>query len=171
MEDFLKREALTGKLTSKDTDEVMYPPDNQVAYDNKPLAPLWEYIRSVTKSFKWNPKQCLLAFPAKDSDEQKLFSMMADVLMEKDGRPFPHYTEYQGRPVNVNAPTVERFREVLAGRRKICVYDKAMHHEHDVVHFKADQFDGTRLIANFYTFIWFESWKHDLWAKVCLNFA
>ena len=58
----------------------------------------------------------VLAFPAAGSDENHLYSMMNDVLVGKDGRPFPDYSEYQGRPTNVDAPPIERFREVLAGR-------------------------------------------------------
>jgi len=50
----------------------------------------------------------VLAFPAAGTDDQHLFSMMADVLVGKDGRPFPHFSEYQGRPVNVDAPPIER---------------------------------------------------------------
>lgn len=37
--------------------------------------------------------------------------------------------------------------------------------EHDVIHFKADEQDGTRLITQFYAFLWFEDWMQDLWAK------
>ena len=40
-----------------------------------------------------------------------------------------------------------------------------MHLQHDVVHFKADETDGTRLITQFYAFLWFEDWRQDLWAK------
>lgn len=47
----------------------------------------------------------------------------------------------------------------------MCIYNKHMHSAHDVVHFKADETDGTRLITQFYAFLWFEDWKQDLWAK------
>ena len=50
-------------------------------------------------------------------------------------------------------------------RKKICIYDKQAHTAHDVVHFKADETDGTRLITQFYAFLWFEDWRQDLWAK------
>lgn len=54
---------------------------------------------------------------------------------------------------------------MLAGRRKICLYDEQMHDGNDVIHFKADQFDGTRLIANFNTFLFFADWRVDLLVK------
>jgi hypothetical protein len=62
-----------------------YPPENKVKWDNSPLDPLWTYITNVTKSFEWHPNDCLLAFPASGSNEQLLFTMMTDVLTEKDG--------------------------------------------------------------------------------------
>ena len=164
MEQFLERESISGHLQSRLDGQVMYPPDHQTKWDNQRLDPLWKYIRDVTKSFNWAPKECVLAFPAPGTDDQHLFSVMADVLVGKDGRPFPNYSEYQGRPVNVDAPPIERFREILAGRRKICMYDKKIHDENPVVHFKADQTDGTRLINNFYAFLWFEDWRHELWS-------
>jgi len=90
---------------------------------------------------------------------------MDTILRQADGRDFPHSSDFQGRPIKVNAPAVERLREMLAGRRKICLYDEKMHDGNDVVHFKADQLDGTRLIANFNTFLFFADWREDLFVK------
>ncbi|KAL7455629.1 hypothetical protein ACHAWC_007164 [Mediolabrus comicus] len=163
MDEFLEREALNGHLKSMSTGEVVYPPNNQVNWNNQRLDPLWNYISTISRTFSWNPKECVLAFPAKGTDEQHLFSMMADVLIEKDGRPFPDYSEFQGRPIDVDAPTTERFREVLAGRRKICMYDSKMHMENDVVHFKAEE-TQERMIQPFYSFIFWEDWRQQLWA-------
>eukprot|EP00804_Cyclotella_cryptica_P016037 CCRYP_004193-RB/>CCRYP_004193-RB protein AED:0.04 eAED:0.04 QI:1389/1/1/1/1/1/4/213/543 len=159
MEQFLKREAMNGNLKGQ------YPPDNRINWDNQNLHTLWTYISNVTEVFGWHPNECILAIPGHDSDEQNLLVMMDDILNGKDGRPFPHPSEYQGKPTRVDAPTVERLREVLAGRKKMCLYDKYTHSAHDVVHFRADETDGTRLITQFYAFLWFEDWKQDLWAK------
>ena len=59
MEAFLEMEGITGNLISTTTGESLYPPDNDVKYDNKSLEPLWTYIRSVSKSSEWNPKECV----------------------------------------------------------------------------------------------------------------
>ena len=163
MEEFLSREAVTGKLKSMTTDEAIYPPNNQVNWHAQRLEPLWDYITKVSRTFNWKPEECVLAFPAKGADDQHLFSMMADVLLEKDSRPFPNYMEFQGKPVNVDAPTIERFREVLAGRRKICMYDWDMHTKNDVVHFKAEE-NKERLILPYYAFIFFEDWRQETFA-------
>jgi hypothetical protein len=163
MEDFLQREAVNGNLKSMTTGEAIYPPNNEVNWHNQRLEPLWSYITSISRTFNWAPKECVLAFPAKVADDQHLFSMMADVLIEKDGRPFPDYSEFQGKPVKVDAPTIERFREVLAGRRKICMYDSKMHTENDIVHFKAEE-NEERLILPFYAFMFWEDWRQQLFA-------
>jgi len=89
--------------------------------------------------------------------------MMDDVNTSKDGRPFPDPSEFQARPTNVDAPVIERFREILAARHQLCTYDKNMHDK--VLHFGADQADDTRLLVPFYSFLFFEDWKHDLWSK------
>ena len=164
MEQFLEREASDGRLKSVEDGNVLLPPNNQIKWDNQRLDPLWEYIRRISKTFPWNPKECVLAFPSAGTDDKHLFYLMADVLTGKDGRPFPHHSEYQGRPANVDAPPVERFREVLAGRRRICQYDKQDHEDNQVVHFRADRADQ-RLITQFYAILYFEDWRHDTWAK------
>ncbi len=163
MEDFLEREAVNGNLNSKATGAAIYPPNNQVNWNNQNLDPLWSYISDISRSFNWSPGQCVLAFPAKDTDDQHLFSLMADVLIEKDGRPFPDHSEFQGKPTNVDGPTIKRFREVLAGRRKICLYDSKMHAENDVIHIKAEE-NEQRLILPFYAFLFWEDWRQQLFA-------
>jgi len=114
MEKFLEREALNGNLKGQ------YPPGNRIKWDNKQLHSLWAYISNVTEVFDWHPNECILAILDDGSDEQNLLNMMDDILNGKDGRPFPHPSEYQGKPTRVDAPIVERLREVLAGRSDIC---------------------------------------------------
>jgi hypothetical protein len=63
MEQFLEREAVTGQLQSRaGGDAILYPPDNRVQWDNQRLDPLWRYIRNVTTTFQWNPKDCVSAW-------------------------------------------------------------------------------------------------------------
>ncbi len=156
MEEFLKREALSGNLKSSALGENIYPPGNRTQWDNHRLNPLWNYLRKVTKSFEiWEPTQCVMAFPAEGNDVRSVASLMHNILVGADGRPFPRPNDFQGAPTRVDAPPIERLREILAGRRKICMYDDNMHASYNVVHFKAEE-DGTRLITDFYTFLYFE---------------
>jgi len=65
MEQFLEREAVNGHLKSNTNGDILYPPNNQVKWDNQRLQPLWTYIRNVTKIFQWNPMDgvsCYVAF-------------------------------------------------------------------------------------------------------------
>ncbi len=65
MEQFLEREAVNGHLKSNTDGDILYPPNNQVKWDNQRLQPLWTYIRNVTKIFQWNPMDgvsCYVAF-------------------------------------------------------------------------------------------------------------
>jgi hypothetical protein len=64
MEQFLEREGLQGNLRSyfDGESEVIYPPNNRIKWDNQPLDPLWKYIRNVTKTFQWNPNECVSRF-------------------------------------------------------------------------------------------------------------
>mmetsp|Transcript_24407 Transcript_24407/g.49913 ORF Transcript_24407/g.49913 Transcript_24407/m.49913 type:complete len:307 (+) Transcript_24407:1922-2842(+) len=156
MEEFLKREALSGNLKSLETGESAYPPSNRTQWDNQRLNPLWNYLRRVTKSFEiWEPTQCVMAFPAVGSDIRSVAALMHNILVGADGRTFPRPNDFQGAPTRVDAPPTERLREILAERRKICMYDDNMHANYSVVHFKAEE-DGTRLITDFYTFLYFE---------------
>jgi hypothetical protein len=46
-----------------------------------------------------------------------------------------------------------------ARRKYMCLYDKNMHAAHDLVHFRAHETDGHRLITQFNAFLWFEDWR------------
>ena len=60
MDQFLEREAANGQLKSQTGSSApLYPPDNRIHWDNQRLDPLWRYIRNVTKTFQWNPKECV----------------------------------------------------------------------------------------------------------------
>ena len=58
MEEFLEREGINGHLKNGDG-KVIYPPDNQVKFDNHALKPLWDYIRSVSYLSEWHPRSCV----------------------------------------------------------------------------------------------------------------
>ena len=91
MEQFLEREALNGNLKSISSGDRLYPPNNQVKWDNQGLRPLWAYIRNVAKIFEWNPMDGVLVFPSAGTDVQDIYEMMDNVLVERDGRPFPQH--------------------------------------------------------------------------------
>jgi hypothetical protein len=66
---------------------------------------------------------------------------------------------YTGRPTPVDGPTKLRFQEMIAHRKRLCMYDETMQ-EAKVLHFLAYP-----MRIHFYAFLFFEDWKQDLWMK------
>ena len=160
-EEFLKREGVTGKLVNLSTGEVEKPPDDRIQWDGKDPTDLKNYLRKVGLVREWRPTECVAAFPASSSQEDidRLNEMMNEVLKNK-----PTPADFEGKPVPVDAPAIDRLRENLADRDSLCIYDKEMQ-DAKVVHVMVDARTKTRLLIHFYSFLFFENWKHDLWGK------
>ena len=100
---------------------------------------------------------------------RQLESLMEGIVSEQlDGRSFPNPLDFQGRPVPVDAPTVERLREIIALRTELCLYSDIMR-DADVVHFVQDDKphiddQGQRLLTHYYSFVFFEDWRQALWS-------
>jgi len=167
MEEFLKREAMTGKLLDPKTNQPMMPPGNRVEWDGAggQRQELFEYLRTVGHVRNWNPKECMVAFPATSNPEdiEVLQNTMDDIKNEKYG-PLPQPADYEGKPVNVDAPAVDRMKEALASRTELCIYDEEMQNA-PLVHFMCTPKEKARLLVHFYSFIFFQDWKQDMWTK------
>lgn len=168
MEEFLQRTAMKGKLVDKSTGEPLFPPNNRTYWNGlaQHEKELYEYLRKVTHVRNWKPMKCLAVF-SKSTDPlgiQNIETMLSDILSEKDGRKQPQVEDFIGKPTAVNAPPEERLREALAGRTELCVYDEEMQ-KAPVVHFMCYHKERARLLTHFYTFLFFEDWKQDLWTK------
>ena len=159
MEEFLKREG--GKLPNLSTKKLEKVPDDRMNWDGEDLIPLWKYLRKVGLDRKWKPTDCLAAFPSSDSQEDidRLNDMMEEVLKTK-----PTPANFKDKPFPVDAPAIDRLRENLADREQLCIYDKEMQ-DAKLVHFKVDAKEHVRLLVHFYSFVFFEDWKQDLWSK------
>jgi hypothetical protein len=160
MEEFLKREAMSGRLRHKETGEISFPPGNRTDWNGIKDAEkniLKEYLRNVTHTPTWRPGSCLAAFPtsndAKDIDD--LYKMLESSL--KTGS-----KSYYDNPTAVDSDSVSRMKEQLAGRKDLCVYDEEMQRA-PVVHMMCYPKQHVRLLTHFYTFIFFEDWKQQMW--------
>ena len=171
MEEFLKKKAITGQLKRKKTQEVYLPPDSKTDWNGQDLNPLWKYLRRVGKYPNWDPEKCIAAFPSdKDGNNVKVLKqMMADLQSGKYG-PLPDPNiEFINNPVPVDAEPIYRLREILAGRKKLCIYNESLQKE-TLLHFKMEyEMDSTesstRMLTHFYAFIFFQDWKQDLFYK------
>lgn len=146
--------------------ETLFPPNNQTKWDGQDLEPLWEYLRTIGLVREWDPEECVALFPSSrdESDMEELMQTFHNIINEKDGRPRPRVSNYDGKPVPVDSPPEERLRELLGGRTKACPYDREMQ-EAKLLHFKEDWERNVRFLTHFYAFLFFQDWKQDLWTK------
>lgn len=137
MEEFLKREAMTGGLEDYNSHQVKYPPDNRTDWDGRDRDPLFKYLRSVANTPTWDPWECALAIPAtKDqSSIDELNTTLKTIMDGSYGKPKPTLEEFNGNPTPVDAPLGDRMREMLADRPGLCIYDKPLQEE-KVIHMK-----------------------------------
>ncbi len=158
----MKREGLTGQLRSMDTGELRYPPgNNNTKWDNVNLNPLWEYLRTVGQVPAWNLEKCLPAF-SKDRDPAGL-DRLKQVMDEIKAMPkMPRPIDYKGKPIPVDSSPLERLKESLADRKELCLYDEA-YQRAKLMHFKGT--DTSRLLIHFYSVVFFEDWRQDLFYK------
>lgn len=163
MEDFLTLEAMTGNLKNKTSGKVLFPPNNRTNWDGMDPKPLKEYLRDVTLTpLTWKPESCLAAFPSDDGPQhfEELNDMLAEI--KKD---FPPWQKYTDKPTAVDGLPLERLREAVAGRvKQLCIYDAEMQAA-PVVHFMCYHKMRVRMLTHFYSFLFFEDWRQDLWSK------
>jgi hypothetical protein len=172
MQEFLERQALTGQLFDPMTGQVEFPPENNRTDWNGDLRfiwngnVLWPYLRRVSYTSQWDRDECVVAIAkepgAKGVQQLEHYSqqLLADRMHE-----LVRIESYSGRPTPVNATPTQRLREVLAQRKRICIYTDDMQ-QAKVLHFIGDGSSGKgRVLAHFYVFVWFEDWHLDLWTK------
>ena len=162
MEEFLTREAMTGKLLDQ-AGNVAFPPRNMTNWDGQPRRPLYEFLRATGHMAIWTPEKCMAAFPSSPDpkDTQALIDMKNDV--DNNGG-FQSYEAYVGKPFPVDAPPVDRMKENWAGRKNLCLYDNTLQ-QTQLIHFPSDHSLDARLLVHFYAFLFFEDWKQDLFMK------
>jgi len=164
MEEFLERQAMTGRMRNTTSGHVSFPPGNRTRWDGgdqKDIKELKEWLREVTLTPLWKPDQCMAAFPSSPGpgEIQKLHTIREelDVGIEIGNKAID-----RGLP-NVLGSTVDRMRESHANRG-LCIYDEEMQ-KAPVVHFMCYHKKRVRLLTHFYTFLFFESALQDLWTK------
>ena len=117
--------------------------------------------RRIANTPEWNPDKCIAFFPASNINEIEMklryekFSMEVGIASESE--------DTAGKPLPVDAPTTERLSEFGLGR-KLCLYDKEMQ-KAPIVHFMVSESKDLRYLAHFYTFLFFEDWRHDVHMK------
>jgi len=160
MEEFLEREGTTGLLLDQSSGTSLKPPQNQSNWKHrKHLDCLWDYLSKVGYVPEWNPNRCVAAIPASSgiAHVRALESMMNDI-MNSTLAPLPKPADFVNNPTPVDAPPIERLRELLGKRTEICIYNEEMQ-KAPLLHY------SHKLLAQFYQFVFFEDWRQDVWSK------
>lgn len=171
MDEFLKRKGITGELKNIKTGDIEKPPEGRTdwnAVKTNEMDKLWGYLRKVGASPGWETTTCVAAIPSSPDPKhvEELVSMMDEIKSGKYG-PIPdNMNDFEDKPTPVDAPAVERLREMMSSRQKLCIYDEHLQ-EQELIHFKVTKDDGvnTRLLTHFYAFVFFQDWRQDLWTK------
>jgi hypothetical protein len=164
MDEFLQREVLSGNF--KDSNgKVVFPPGNQTIFEGhvRDGQSFWNWWRNVTNPPIWDFSRCVAGFAKKPGpgEANKLTKYQNELENE-----IKKWTveDYINNPTPVDAPPVNRLREILGHRKRVCVYDEYLQNT-KIMHFMGDNDSGARLLVHFYAFLFFEDWKQDLWTK------
>ena len=163
-EEFLHRLGKTGQLNNIHTnlpeiwDEANHSPSS-----------VKNYLQKVGVNPKWDPMECVAAFPASKGVDAiaTIEKAYENIFKNTKGKPLPKLEDFEDNPTPVDASIEDRMREAMVDRNKICMYDEALQ-KAKVIHFPVQK--GTRLLTHFYAFIFFADWKQDLWGeKWCIS--
>jgi GDP-fucose protein O-fucosyltransferase len=164
MQQFLEFEAIQqGSLrhTHFPNEGPFYPPGNRTDWNGcspDEYLTLVDYLRNTTYSPPWDPTVCIAAFPSSRnvSELVPVIDLLNETYLEGNSA-----IEF---PTPVNSSLHERVHEIIGNRQHLCIYDEVMQRE-PIVHFRCDYDTGYRLLAHFYTFVFFQDWRLDLWMK------
>lgn len=169
-EEFLRREGLTGNL--KDANgNVLYPPENKrVNWDGDKRMwwdgnVLWPYLRQVSKPIMWEKDRCVAAIPDKPGPEgEARIQNYLKTIQKERMHELIRIESYTGNPTPVDAPPLERLREMLSTRKELCVYNEEMQ-QAKYLHAMGNNQSGARFLTHFYALLFFEDWRQDLLLK------
>jgi len=124
----------------------------------------------LTNVFTWFQRKERMQAKSYLENMAALEEQLNDLTSGKSGH-VPEPADYAGSPVDVNAPARDRLGEFLAGRNEKCMYNEQIHNA-KLVYIKLDDASSpdqsiylSPLSRPFYSFIFFENWKDDLWMK------
>ena len=165
MDEFLRREGKVGNLKDTTSGEVRRPPADRLDWTKqtrKEQGCLWEYLRSVGNNPRWSHENCVLAIPASPSARD--FNALKELELELERTGWNEVSReakekmYWGNATSVDASPFDRLREMVDKRKRLCIYDRGLAGS-KLVHI------SNRLLTHFYTFLFFQDWKADVYYK------
>jgi hypothetical protein len=139
MDEFLKREAVSGHLTYINTTRVAFPPGNKTSFEatiREERLSMWEYLRNVSACPKWQS--------------------MTEFVVIPDG---------PGKDAaDLSKKSTKRRLETFTAKRTAVNYDRYWQNQ-QIIHFISKPGDGYRLLEHFYTYLFFENEYMDRYFK------
>jgi hypothetical protein len=165
MEDFLQ-EVMAGNIKDQ-FGTIALPPKNRTQWGGlghiREGGPFYQWLRNVTIAPIWDFSKCVVGFASQPGIEG--FHTMEKLNKRiETWENLGDVTTYINKPTPVDAKPDDRLKEMLAHRKKMCIYDDTMQ-QSKVMHFMGDNDSGARLLVHFYVYMFFEDWKQDLWTK------
>ena len=142
MEEFMRREGITGHLTKNDSVTVVYPPGNKTVFNGAnrdDRNSMWDYLREVSACPPWKPMKQYLVIPPQINTQDILTQSNLDINYKND---------------------IINRRSIDSAGREPRFYDNYWQSQ-KVVHFISKPGLGYRLLQHFYTFIHFDDAKVD----------
>jgi len=149
------------------------PPGGKTDWDGMPYSEqkelrAWLRTASGQNLLHFDPEKCIVAFPASSSQEDAdELELLPDKIADSEGG-FPSYERYIGKPNAIDAPAIERLKEMSADRKALCLYTPELQQTqwiHFPVGMTTNYGEQSRLLVHFYAFLFFQDWKQDLWMK------
>eukprot|EP01031_Cornospumella_fuschlensis_P027913 gene27913-33709_t len=140
MEEFLRREAVTGHLRNRSTHAVQFPPGNKTVFntmEREERWAMWGYLREVSACPPWKSMHEFLVIPGSPQKTRNFSDLSSSEQLRM---------------------------AAFAANRTAMYYDDYWQNE-PYVHFISKPELGYRLLEHFYTFIYFENLHMDLYFK------
>jgi hypothetical protein len=85
-DEFLRREALSGRFRDKQNRMLLPPQNNRTNFDGEPQL-IYPYLRQVGHVVTWDPDACLAAFPASTSQDDMKHILELNETIQSQGLP------------------------------------------------------------------------------------
>mmetsp|Transcript_4610 Transcript_4610/g.12952 ORF Transcript_4610/g.12952 Transcript_4610/m.12952 type:complete len:559 (-) Transcript_4610:144-1820(-) len=159
MSDFLTEVAMKGMVKNKRTQKVEFPPGNRTNWDGSDdlQGDLWRYLRRCGVSRpEWKPKEAIFVIPSGNTTADDAVEDLSAVFVARSRK--QRTTPRNSRRFPLDAPPETRIIELLGRNVQRIVGSNAQMDEALLVHF-------TDVFANFYSYIFYQNWRQDLWSK------
>jgi len=177
---YLEREAMTGHLRDNGGtgSSVTFPPDNRTDWNGRignsnnagagDAVKLWKWVSSAMMNIDWKRDQCVVGFTGNANlshaaIQNDFVAIINEELAQKLG-PATRTEKYTGRPIPVDSSPRERLREMMAERRKLCIYNETMQSQTSIF-MTGLEATGSRPLVPFYAYFYFDQWEQDLQMK------